>query len=193
MGCKHCEPNGECIYCYFGLLPDSSKSDIITQLRTALADITNERDQLSTELEAVKKENAKLRVNHYDIIVAHVCDNNRIIPYHNLFCSNCVPTDIMNMTVSDLVKQINEKYELNEELITTLADKDKRLAEAVGLVEELHHEEDCSYDHHGYCQEHLWFHLDEVCPDKRSKQFLTANQPCDSVDVGQVDGKDDGK
>jgi hypothetical protein len=43
----------------------------------------------------------------------------------------------------------------------------------VELISDLTSEGDCWYDHHGYCQEHMWFYDDVVCPHKRAKELNT--------------------
>lgn len=48
------------------------------------------------------------------------------------------------------------------------------LAELIDLLEQLVDDGDCHYDPHGYCQEHLWFYTDEVCPHKRATELLIA-------------------
>lgn len=53
--------------------------------------------------------------------------------------------------------------------------RDKRLQEAEGLVRDLAEAEfkrPCSFDHHGYCQEHGWFETDPPCPIPRAKALL---------------------
>lgn len=48
---------------------------------------------------------------------------------------------------------------------------DAALAVAVPLVDSLHFAEECSLDHHGYCQTHS--HLDlGPCPDGEAQKFL---------------------
>lgn len=50
----------------------------------------------------------------------------------------------------------------------------KRQTTAVHIIEQLVDEDDCSFDHHGYCQEHSWFDTEEKCPDARAKEFLAS-------------------
>lgn len=50
---------------------------------------------------------------------------------------------------------------------------DAALAVTVPLVESLHYDSTCSFDHHGYCQEHA--HLaDGPCPDGEAQKFIAA-------------------
>ena len=48
----------------------------------------------------------------------------------------------------------------------------KKLMEALIIMRDLTDDDDCHYDHHGYCQAHGWL-TDGVCPHKRSKELLT--------------------
>jgi hypothetical protein len=48
---------------------------------------------------------------------------------------------------------------------------DRRLNQAVPLIGDLLDDEDCSLDHHGYCQTHYWF-SDSDCPQARAKRWL---------------------
>lgn len=43
--------------------------------------------------------------------------------------------------------------------------------EMAELLEQLTDEDDCSFDHHGYCQTHSWMYNDEKCPHHRSKEL----------------------
>ena len=40
------------------------------------------------------------------------------------------------------------------------------------LIEELVGDEDCEFDHHGYCQSHLWFAEEAECPHVRGRKLL---------------------
>lgn len=35
---------------------------------------------------------------------------------------------------------------------------------------------ECNYDHHGYCQEHVWLQTEPVCPHKRASEALAVLQ-----------------
>jgi len=43
---------------------------------------------------------------------------------------------------------------------------------AIQLLEMLADEDECEYDHHGYCQVHGWMDSEVECPHKQVKQFL---------------------
>ena len=34
-------------------------------------------------------------------------------------------------------------------------------------------EDDCWYDHHGYCQAHGWLHTEPSCPVKRAREYFS--------------------
>lgn len=51
------------------------------------------------------------------------------------------------------------------------------LIELVRVVEDLIDEDECSYDHHGYCQAHSWFETDPPCPHSRAKKLLSGDGP----------------
>jgi hypothetical protein len=59
----------------------------------------------------------------------------------------------------------SEEAEVNE--VTMTLPEEIRL-----LLFDLTAEDDCDYDHHGYCQAHMWFEDDVVCPVKRAKEIL---------------------
>lgn len=40
------------------------------------------------------------------------------------------------------------------------------------ILRDLIDPDDCSYDHHGYCQAHFWQTDEDVCPHKRAKELL---------------------
>lgn len=48
------------------------------------------------------------------------------------------------------------------------------LERALSIIEGMIHpdELECRLDHHGYCQEHLWFYIDPPCPVKRAKELF---------------------
>lgn len=52
----------------------------------------------------------------------------------------------------------------------------KALAEACALIADLADDEECSFDHHGGCQEHGYLSLEpgEKCPNQAAKDFLEA-------------------
>ena len=39
------------------------------------------------------------------------------------------------------------------------------------VIDDLTDPDDCWYDHHGYCQAHMWFETDPVCPHARAKEL----------------------
>ena len=41
------------------------------------------------------------------------------------------------------------------------------------IIADLYDEDDCSFDHHGYCQAHGWFAIDPKCPHQRAKEYLS--------------------
>jgi hypothetical protein len=51
------------------------------------------------------------------------------------------------------------------------AGAERKLNQAVRLIGDLVDDEDCSLDHHGYCQTHYWF-ADSECPQARAKRWL---------------------
>ncbi len=40
------------------------------------------------------------------------------------------------------------------------------------LLTDLIQEDPCDFDHHGYCQAHIWFRTDPSCPQSRAKEIL---------------------
>lgn len=44
------------------------------------------------------------------------------------------------------------------------------------ILEDLVDRDECSYDHHGYCQAHGWFEVDPICPHARAKTLLASPQ-----------------
>jgi hypothetical protein len=48
---------------------------------------------------------------------------------------------------------------------------ERKLNQAIPLIDDLVDGEDCSLDHHGYCQTHHWFPSSE-CPQARAKRWL---------------------
>jgi hypothetical protein len=56
----------------------------------------------------------------------------------------------------------------------TLADLRRALAEIKRLrtlVFDLYEDSLCTFDHHGYCQEHGWFETEPACPHSRIRAF----------------------
>lgn len=49
---------------------------------------------------------------------------------------------------------------------------DQSVREAKTIIEDLADGDDCTYDHHGYCQTHGWFETNPQCPHKRAKAKL---------------------
>lgn len=45
--------------------------------------------------------------------------------------------------------------------------------EVAELLYQLTDEEECSFDHHGYCQTHSWFSSEEKCVNKRALEYLS--------------------
>ena len=37
--------------------------------------------------------------------------------------------------------------------------------------------EECGYDHHGYCQAHMWFETDPACPEGNRGPAILADWP----------------
>lgn len=66
-------------------------------------------------------------------------------------------------------------------VIAAIIEQDKKTAslfqsaqaEAVNLLKDLTDPDDCSLDHHGYCQTHGWLQ-EGLCPHFRAKMFLQA-------------------
>lgn len=57
----------------------------------------------------------------------------------------------------------------------------------VELIRDLSYDDECSLDHHGYCQAHNWLNDDE-CPHARAQRFLAV---VDAEDGGSGnEGKD---
>jgi hypothetical protein len=52
---------------------------------------------------------------------------------------------------------------------------DAALAVTLPLVESLHWDTSCSFDHHGYCQEHSYL-ADGPCPDGQAQKFIAATK-----------------
>lgn len=44
---------------------------------------------------------------------------------------------------------------------------------AIAILHLLLDDDECSLDHHGYCQTHCWFSDEEPCPQKTGKDFIT--------------------
>jgi hypothetical protein len=55
----------------------------------------------------------------------------------------------------------------------------RQCAEARSLMAELVFEDDCSYDHHGYCQAHAL--QSRPCPHERAKRLLAAPEERDDA------------
>jgi hypothetical protein len=49
------------------------------------------------------------------------------------------------------------------------------IAELRDIVDALADTGKCHYDHHGYCQEHLWFKSDVECPHARAQRLWDAD------------------
>lgn len=49
---------------------------------------------------------------------------------------------------------------------------EQQLAKAKQLLTDLVDPTPCSLDHHGYCQEHLWFSSEGPCANKEAMEFL---------------------
>jgi hypothetical protein len=54
----------------------------------------------------------------------------------------------------------------------TVAGMAAYIKELEGIIRDLTDEDDCHYDHHGYCQTHYWFYDDNTCPHKRAKALI---------------------
>jgi hypothetical protein len=52
----------------------------------------------------------------------------------------------------------------------------KQKEELLGLIGDLVDDEDCRYDHHGYCQTHGWFDTTPRCPHIRAKELINAEK-----------------
>ncbi len=61
---------------------------------------------------------------------------------------------------------IFKKYAKACNTIDRQANETKPLKE---IINDLESDEECSFDHHGYCQTHCWFYIDRPCPQKRIK------------------------
>lgn len=56
----------------------------------------------------------------------------------------------------------------------TMGDLRRALAEIERLRElvlDLYEDSLCTFDHHGYCQEHCWFETEPACPHSRIRAF----------------------
>ena len=51
-------------------------------------------------------------------------------------------------------------------------DTEATKAEMLQIIDDLVSSEDCWFDHHGYCQAHMWFETEPVCPHARAKELL---------------------
>ena len=49
---------------------------------------------------------------------------------------------------------------------------EKMLEEQNVIIKDLVDEDNCEFDHHGFCQAHGWFGTDPICPHGRAKSFL---------------------
>ena len=63
-----------------------------------------------------------------------------------------------------------------------LEERDQLLAALKPLVDD----DECEFDHHGYCQAHNWYQ-DSVCPRERARAFLAGDQPIDADDPADRD------
>lgn len=61
-----------------------------------------------------------------------------------------------------------------------------KLREAVEIVEDLVDEDDCWYDHHGYCQAHGWMATEPSCPHMRAKTLLGRLSGEEATDAGRL-------
>lgn len=52
------------------------------------------------------------------------------------------------------------------------SDLSELLARSLSILGDIFDPDECSYDHHGYCQAHGWFDSDIPCPHKRAKELL---------------------
>lgn len=68
------------------------------------------------------------------------------------FITFCDPTNVSAL-IAEVERQAGEIAELRD-IVDALADTGK-----------------CHYDHHGYCQEHLWFKSDVECPHARAQKL----------------------
>ena len=63
-------------------------------------------------------------------------------------------------------------YDAIDTILTALDQYEARVRELLGLVDALRDDDECWYDHHGYCQAHGWFETDPPCPDRRARELL---------------------
>jgi len=60
-------------------------------------------------------------------------------------------------------------------LIAEIERQTAEVAELRDIVDALADTGKCHYDHHGYCQEHLWFKSDVECPHARAQRLWDVN------------------
>ena len=60
----------------------------------------------------------------------------------------------------------------------SIINSDDLFIQALDILESLTDEDECSFDHHGYCQAHGWFDIETKCPHKRAKDLL---KKCDKL------------
>ncbi len=74
--------------------------------------------------------------------------------------------------VYGLLEQTAEKLGAAKARISTLEALTDQLAELVDALRDTTGE--CDFDHHGYCQAHMWFAVDKRCPHPRATAALRA-------------------
>lgn len=60
------------------------------------------------------------------------------------------------------------------------------------LIRDLTDPDDCWFDHHGYCQAHMWLNEGE-CPHTRAKRFLALVEDETTAPIGTTVNPSDGK
>lgn len=82
------------------------------------------------------------------------------------------------MTDSLLVKihKLDETIAVGKEFISILIRsmdmQEAENEELKSLIRDLAYDDECDYDHHGYCQAHYWFYINPICPHARAQQII---------------------
>jgi hypothetical protein len=87
--------------------------------------------------------------------------------------------DMPGLTDKNIPESIKKEAEANfrkrltpiiKHFLATALEEQRK--EYTDILEDLIDEDECSYDHHGYCQTHSWFETEPKCPHARAKAIL---------------------
>jgi hypothetical protein len=55
--------------------------------------------------------------------------------------------------------------------LDNIKSEEEEIEHVISILQDMYDEEECWYDHHGYCQAHNWFG-ETLCPHKRAQEYL---------------------